>query len=81
MKEETVDGPHRPCEHVNSGGPGLAPQRENEIDRGCSASAPPTSGATSFDLLASLTREFGLETELELSRPHVTRAIDFAFDL
>ena len=41
----------------------------------------PTSGATSFDLLASLTREFGLETELELSRPHVTRAIDFAFDL
>jgi hypothetical protein len=32
-------------------------------------------------LLASLTREFGLETELELSRPHVTRAIDFAFDL
>jgi hypothetical protein len=40
MKKETVDGPRRPCEHVNNGGRGLAPRRESEIDRACSASAP-----------------------------------------
>lgn len=51
---------------MDRGGRALALGRESEIDRALFRICSPTSGATSFDLLASLTREFGLETELEL---------------